>query len=636
VLFAASCVSPPDDSGIASKDSFAHHLSRTNAKVEQFSYSLDGSRIAYLSSKSGRHEIWVMDADGQNPRSVTPLNPVHLVSDGPSTQPRWSPDGEWISYRSRGLLFKVRSDGSAPPVNLTYGLRGSAPTWTPDGEWLVFLTGDASGYSQVGMIPSRIPDGPIEVTYLTDAPFNHGEPQVSPDGTWLAYTSDRRGADDIRGNDVWVKPMAGGTERLMTSSSDEVFDYTPRWSPDSSRLAFVSYGAGFRNIGVIEVATGDVRMLTDSPWDAHNPRWSPDGEWIAYAANKDWSFHIMKVGLDGGEPVQLTTREGVSGGIEYGQMRGTLHWKPDGGAITYTFMSSGLTSDLWSIGADGGEPVQLTDHMPSALADRSFVAPELISYASYDGLQIPAFLYRPPLTEGAGKPPLLLYARANTHGNHTTGFYPFIQYFLSRGFVVLAPQVRGSQGRGREFEWLNFGDWGGGDVDDLAAGADYLASEGIIDPERVVVQGGSTGGFFVMSLIQRYPDKVRAAVNFYGPTNLVHMYEMWAPAERPILGDVVGGDHGGPDEAPEHWRGRSAYFNIDAIRAPLLILWGDRDYSVRISMADEYFALAQEKQKPTEYHLYDDEPHGWYHWRPDDLEDALERVAAHYDAHIGQ
>ena len=150
------------------------------------------------------------------------------------------------------------------------------------------------------------------------------------------------------------------------------------------------------------------------------------------------------------------------------------------------------------------------------------------------------------------------------------------------------------------------------------------------------MQGGSTGGFFVMSMLYRYPDRLRAAVNFYGPTNLVHMYNMWAPAERPILGDVVGGDRGSPEDAPEHWRERSAHFNIDAIRTPLLILWGDRDYSVRISMADEYFELAKAKGKPTEYILYDDEPHGWYHWRPADLKDALIRVNSHYEAHNGR
>ena len=615
---------------------FVDLLAETNGKVEQFQYSPDGQQVVYLSAKNGEHHLWIMNADGGGARPINPNNPVHQVSDGPSVQPRWSPDGEWISYRSRGLLFKIRADGSAPPVNLTYGRRGSAPVWTPDGNSIVFVTGDAYGYAQIASMPSGIPDGPIEVTYLTEGRYNNTDPQISPDGRWLAFTSDRRGKDDIKGNDIWLASMTSGEERLLTANTEDFLEYSPRWSPDGRRIAFVSNRSGWRNIGVIDVASSEIEMLTSSPWDEHNPQWSPDGKWIAYVANKSWNFHLMKVSTDGGEPVQLTARDGVSGGIEAGQTRGTFRWAPDGQSIAFTHMSPKISSDIWSIPANGGTPTRLTNHMPSALSDGDFVVPERIAYESADGVEIPAFLYRPKAAADGRVPPLLLYARANTHGNHVNGFYPFIQFLVSKGYVVLAPQVRGSQGKGREFEWLNFGDWGGGDVDDLIAGIDHLASQGDIDPNRVIIQGGSTGGYFTMAAIQRYPDRFKAAVNFYGPTNLVHMYEMWGPAERPILGDVVGGDHGNPDEAPDHWRERSAYFNIDQIQTPLLILWGDRDYSVRISMADEYYELAKEKGKPTEYVLYDDEPHGWYHWRPADLKDAMLRVSAHYEKYIGQ
>ena len=511
--------------------------------------------------------------------------------------------------------------------------------WTPDGEKLVFVTGDSNGYAQIASIPSAIPSGPIDIRLLTEAPHNSLDPHVSPDGRWIAFTSDRRGRDDVKGDDIWLMPVDGGVARLLTPDSAESLDYAPRWSPDGRLIAFVSNRTGWRNIGLVDVATGATRMLTTSAWDEANPQWSPDGQWIAYVANKNWNLQVMKVGVDGGAPVPLGAETGVSGGMQYGQSRGTLRWSPDGGTIAYTYMSPTNCSDIWVMNPDGMEARQLTDHMPAGLSDGDFVRPERIAYASRDGLEIPAFLYRPVgpmVASSSGKPPLLLYARANTHGHHLNGFYPFIQYFVSLGYVVLVPQVRGSQGLGREFEWLNYGDWGGGDVDDLVAGIEYLESEGWIDPERVVMQGGSTGGFFVMSMLHRYPDRIQAAVNLYGPTNLVHMYDMWAPAERPILGDVVGGDLGPPSVAPDHWRERSAYFNIDSIRTPLLILWGDRDYSVRISMADEYFELAKAKSKPTEYVLYDDEPHGWYHWRPADLRDAMLRVAKHYETHIGR
>ena len=137
-----------------------------------------------------------------------------------------------------------------------------------------------------------------------------------------------------------------------------------------------------------------------------------------------------------------------------------------------------------------------------------------------------------------------------------------------------------------------------------------------------------------MQTIVRFPGLLRAAVNFYGPTDLVHMYGYYSPRSQPVLGDVVGGEHGDPSQAPEHWRERSAIYHLDRIETPLLILWGDRDYGVRISMADEYVTKARAAGKPTDYVLYNNEPHGWYNWRPETLAASLRRVERHYDTYL--
>ncbi len=611
-------------------------LVQTNHKVEQFQFSPDGRRIVYLSSRLGDHHLWVMDADGANARAVNPHHQVHQTRDGPSVQPRWSPDGRWISYLSGGDIYVAAADGSLPPANLTYGNGGTTPRWTPDGDHLVYVRNDAGGHAQIVTIPSTIPRDRIDITWLTSGNHSAFDPQISPDGRWIAFTSDRSGKDDRKRNDIWLMPTAGGRPRLLTTGSAEDLDDTPRWSPDSKRIAFVSNRSGWRNIGVIDVERGATTMLTQSAWDEYNPQWSPDGRRIAYVANRDWNFHLMIVPSAGGRPWPLTERDGVSGGIESNQARGTFRWAPDGRTIAFTYMSPTACSDIWTMPVDGGTQKPLTRCMPDGLSETQLVVPERISYTSGDGLEVPAFLYTPRRLPAARRPPLLIYARANVHGMHVNGFYPVIQHLVSRGYVVLAAQVRGSQGLGREYEWKNFGDWGGGDIDDFVAGAEHLADEGLIDPDRIVMQGGSTGGFFTMAMLHRYPDLLKAAVNYYGPTNLVDMYNMWPPSSRPILGDVVGGDHGNPQQAPEHWRSRSAHFNMDTIKTPLLILWGDRDFGVRISMADQYVREARRRGLPTDFHTYDDEPHGWYHWRPATLKDSILRVAAHYEKYVGQ
>ena len=629
-ILLASCAPAADPPSAEEGDPLIELLAETNGKVEQFQYSPDGGQIAYVSAKNGSYDIWLMRADGADAHALTDLYPEQ------ERDPQWSPDGRWISYVSRGDIFLLPVDGSSPPINISYGWGGTSARWTPDGRSLVFVRGGPNGHDQIATLPADYPVGPVGVEYLTSGPYTNKDPRISPDGEWIAFASDRSGYNDWKRMDIWIMPRSGGEATLLTPGTEESHESSPKWSPDGTRIAFVSNRSGWRNVGVVDVKNLRTRMLTSSEWDEYNPQWSPDGSEVAFVANKLWNFHLMKVAADGGEPQQLTERNGVSGGFEGLQARGTFRWSPDGQSIAHTYMGPKTTSDLWVIGADGGEPRRLTNHMPAGLDEGAFVVPELISYTSKDGLEVPAFLYKPVRVSPDARPPLLVYARANTHGLHVNGFYPYIQYFVSKGYVVLAPEVRGSAGNGREYEWMNFGDWGGGDIDDIAAGVEHLIADGLVDPERVVMQGGSTGGYFTMQTIVRYPDLLQAAVNFYGPTNLIHMYDYLTRAQKPVLGDVVGGDHGDPMEAPEHWRDRSALFSIDRIQTPLLMLWGDRDYGVRISLADEYYRLAVESGKPTEFLLYNNEPHGWYHWRPESLRDSIAQVGAHYEKHVGQ
>ena len=488
-------------------------LAQTNAKVEHFDLSPDGKRIAYVSAESGGYDLWVCDIDGANNRRVVAMYPEECLN------PSWSPDGEWIAYTARDDAFKVRVDGSEPPINLSYG-NGPAGgheyvRWTPDGRRIVFIHTGPNGYDQVASLPTDIPTGKVSLKYITNEEYNSTDVHVSPDGKWVTFMSDRSGHADFKRMDGWIAPIDGGPARNMTPNTYDHYDYRPRWSPDGSKLVFTSDRSGWRRVGVIDIASGETTFLTQKDYDEYNPIFSPDSRWIAYVANRDWSFHIMKVRADGSEgPVHLTQGDGVHGGFDAYQARGSIRWTPDGKRILYTFMDHGRTSDLWSISADGGEPRQITHHMPQGLEEFPFVKPELIRYKSKDGLEIPAFLYRP---QGAqGRTPLVIYARANTKGLHVRGFYPYIQYWVHRGYSVLAPQVRGSAGLGKQYEFLNFGDWGGGDIDDFAYGAFHLVEQGLADRDRIVMQGGSTGGFFTFSMVHRYPDLLKAAVGFYG------------------------------------------------------------------------------------------------------------------------
>jgi dipeptidyl aminopeptidase/acylaminoacyl peptidase len=610
-------------------------LSQTNAKVEQFQFSPDGRQIAYVSSKNGSSDIWVMQSDGSEARAITDAHPEA------EADPQWSPDGQWIAYVTHHCgtdcwsdIFMTKADGSTTPIDLTYGRGGQNPRWTPDGRAIVFVRyyGD-NGFSQIGVVAAEIPYGRPKVTFLTTWMASAGEPHLSPDGKWLAMTttvSEKPGGPAVNG--IWVMPLAGGTPRLLVRDGD-----TPQWSPDGAQIAFVGGDAEWRNIGVVRVASGEQTMLTNDAWDNGNPKWSPDGRSIAYVANRQWNFHLMKVPAAGGTAQALTNRPGVTAGWEGSNVRGTFHWAPDGQSIAYTYMNHATSPDLWQIPSGGGTPKQLTNHMPSALKQERFIAPELVSYKSTGGLDIPAFLYKPANLTANKSAPLLLYSHSFGGGMFVNGFYPFVQYFLSRGFVVLAAEVRGSSGIGRKFASANRGDWGGLDIDDTVAGIDFAEGLGLIDRNRVVMQGGSTGGYRTMQTAVRFPEALKAGVNLYGPTNVVSLHEFYkGTRRRGMMMSSVGGDRGDPEKAPEHWRSRSATYNVDRVKTPLLLLFADRDLGVPTNQADEYVRLAKEKGVPVDYVAYPNESHGWYNWRPATLKDALQRVSAHYAKYLAQ
>ena len=222
-------------------------LARTNAKVEDFAISPDGSRIAYVSAESGGYDLWIVNIDGSNNRCIVHMYPEQCLL------PSWSPDGEWLSYGSRydsptGNLYIVRADGSEPPYNITYdnspGRYNEWTRWTPDGKEVVFTGAGPTGFSQVKALPTSIPTGKVRPRLVTNDEWNNTNVQVSPDGKWVAFQSDRSGYADSKRMDVFIAPITGGPGRNLTPNTKDHHDSHPRWSADGTRIAFVSDRTG--------------------------------------------------------------------------------------------------------------------------------------------------------------------------------------------------------------------------------------------------------------------------------------------------------------------------------------------------------------------------------------------------------
>jgi dipeptidyl aminopeptidase/acylaminoacyl peptidase len=256
----------------------------------------------------------------------------------------------------------------------------------------------------------------------------------------------------------------------------------------------------------------------------------------------------------------------------------------------------------------------------------ALVRPALVRYPSFDGREIPAWFYRPT---GVENPPALVLVHGGPTGQTLNGWSAAAQFYVSRGYAVFAPNIRGSSGYGREYRDANLRDWGGKDLQDLVYGARWLAAQGGTDASRIGITGGSYGGYMTLIAMTKTPDVWAAGVSVVGISNLRTLHATTRKGDLlPYLIQQIGT----PDENPELYDERSPTNFIEQVRRPLLILQGGRDPRVPLAEAEQMRDRLHAAGKTYGYHVYPDEGHGFR--RVENVVDALRRTADWFDEHI--
>jgi dipeptidyl aminopeptidase/acylaminoacyl peptidase len=452
-----------------------------------------------------------------------------------------------------------------------------------------------------------------------------------------------RTSTDFKRRTTAVMNITGGAAKTLHEDVEEKFwsmtgdaGAGSQPSPDGKWIAFLSDRDGWDHLYVMPASGGEAVQITKGRFEAWRPAWSPDSTRIAFDANSPdhYGTRQLYVATLNGNPSSATMAAITSG-------RGTNIaplWSPDGTRLVYQHTDPQNSADLWVIDAKpGARPVRLTDSMPPSMDRTQFVEPEMVHYAGPDGQQVPAWLFVPKNLDRSRKHPAIVWIHGDGINQNYDGwhvqrnyavYYSFHQYLLQQGYVVIAPDYRGSIGYGRAWREGVYMDVGGKDAKDAWMAASYLKSLPYVDGERLGVWGLSYGGFFTLIAVTDQPKLFRAAVDVAGVADYAMYYE------DPYHGGWTTSRIGTPEQNPQVYAQASPLSHVDRLERPLLVLHGTSDVNVpylhSVRLLDELFKrgkgdLVSFMEYPGEFH---------YFTREHVLRDAWHRVDAFFDANL--
>ena len=569
--------------------------------------SPDGKTIAFIKDSETLSNVYLLSSNGGWPSRISTER--DLVPYWDDEVPQWSPDSRWIAFTMKDHAHIVPVDGGLPKKITDFTTSASSPKWMPDSRGIIVGV-ERNDADQ--LILTDI-NGIWPRALTTDSNGDHWDPQPSPDGKHIAFVY--RPFDDLNRLDIRMVDLTTNEIQLI-HGLPKVRMWMPRWSPDGAWLAFVSQEAGHDDLWIIRANGEGLHQVTKEGYDISDVSWSPDRKFIAATLNRDASYELILVETETGQVSEL--RSGLG-------FHSRPSWSPDGKSLTFEYESPVQPPDIYRIEIASRQVTQLTFSQSPALAHNQLVMPESVSYKSFDGLEIPALLFKPEKSNGA--------AIVHPHGGPSS-LYAFewdvlAQYFIAKGYTFLAPNYRGSTGYGVEFEHRNYGDWGKGDTQDCLHGAKYLRRLHEVDSERIGIFGGSYGGYMTVCALSRDPEYLFACgATKYGDSNLI---SSWAQCCRELrLYTEIFLGH--PSKNRQVYIDGSPIHDVQNVKKPVLILHGLLDDIVPPEASEEWAEALRRAGKTFEYKTYDDEPHGFL--RRDNQLDAYARLEQFLDWYL--
>ena len=591
--------------------------------------SPDAKQMAYLTNVTGTSQVWMIDLPSGTPKQITNYEDnIGFV--------QWLPDGSGIIFgKARGgdentQFFWMKTDGSGvKELTSDPKVRHNFAEVSSDGK-KIYYASNKRNRTFFDVYSMELATGKEELLYQYDGNINIAA--VNDAGTKFVLSRD--GVEKSLDNDLFMVDVASKKETLLTPHTEAsqfgdvhfLADGLVLTTDDKREFAGLAYMRKKNAAGDDWSDTNrETRIFDDQKWDVGGVAMNDYPSRIAYTVNRDGfsELYIRQVET-GGKPLISTISakaemvklpaQGIVGGLTFSK---------DESKLAFTFNSATQNGDIWLYDLKSEALTQVTKSDRAGIPQESLVAPALIKYKTFDGREIPAWYYKPrgsddmaisSLSSGGSsattiisrKVPVIVSVHGGPEGQERPGFSGLYQYYLSRGYAILATNVRGSTGYGKTYTHLDDVEKREDSVKDLAASVEWLKTKGGADSKRIAVVGGSYGGYMTMAAITLYPDLWAAAVGTVAITNwetFLQNTSGYRRRQREV-------EYGRLDKDIDFLRRISPIRKIDHIKTPLFVISGKNDPRVPYTEGEQMVEALKKRDAVVEYKLYDDEGHG--------------------------
>jgi dipeptidyl aminopeptidase/acylaminoacyl peptidase len=567
--------------------------------------------VVIATNLTGRYNLWTIPATGGFPLQLT-------QSDDRQLGVAASPDGKWIVFQSDhggdeiyDLYATPAAGGAVVDLTNTPDVDEQSVLFSPQGSMLAFTRRPKSEPSNNIAVMDFATRRVRQLTHEADKNFAWAAMAFSHDGkSILAERYIASGAEA----EVWLVDVASGRQSRRTPPGK--FNSPTDISADGRHVALTTETAsGAHQAALLDLRDGSVRLLKPGPWAQRSDHFSPDGRTLLFINFLDGRTTFTRYDVASGKSAPLRLPEGFND-----RASDQNGFSPDGARILVAHQASNTPFDFWVVDARTGAGRQLTRFGLASIDPARLPKARIVHYPSFDGTVISAFVWIPFNLTRDGKAPAVVLPHGGPTSQYLERFDRTATALASRGFVVIAPNVRGSTGYGRAYQQANYKDLGGGDLKDEIAGVRFLVASGYVDAKRIGITGGSYGGYMTLMALGKTPGLWAAGVSEYG---IIDWQAIWLHADLPdrqylesFLGD--------PAKDKAAYEAASPLTYLKNATAPLLVLQGDNDARVTKDQAEKVVAVMQANGRTVEAHFYPGEGHGFF--KREDQIDALERT----------